>query len=213
MGSQYIGAAFNNLAQQMTGLSSTINSQGIAQMIPPFNGVPSKLTEWINNIETYVLLNDVGPGRVKWIAFQTNTGCVSDFLQRYLGMNEDITWVNLKAELASRFAEITDNQHDFMLLRKLKQTREESVQKFAERMLTLAEEVYRDEPGGVEAIERQLVVVFLIDGLLHDYQKMKVMRDNPVSFQNAVNSAMAEHNLRKRLHLRLGRRERRDMLD
>ena len=107
-------------------------------------------------------MNDVGPGRVKWIAFQKNTGCVSDFLQRYLGMNEDITWVNLKAELASRFAEITDNQHDFMLLRKLKQAREESVQMFAERMLTLTEEAYRDEPGGVEAIERQFFFFLLM---------------------------------------------------
>ena len=42
---------------------------------------------------------------------------------------------------------------------------------------------------------------------------MKVMRDNPVSFQNAANSAMAEHNLRKRFNLRLGRRERTDKLD
>ena len=63
----------------------------------------------------------------------------------------------LKAELASRFAEITDSQHDFILLRKLKQARKESVQMLAERMLTLAEEAYRDEPGGVEAIARQLV--------------------------------------------------------
>ena len=43
MGNQDIGADFNNLAQQMTGLSSTIQNQGIAQMITPFNGVPSKL--------------------------------------------------------------------------------------------------------------------------------------------------------------------------
>jgi hypothetical protein len=57
---------------------------------------------------------------VKCIAFQTSSGCVSDFLQRYLGMNEDITWVDIKAELA----------------------REENVQMFAERMLTLAEEAY-----------------------------------------------------------------------
>jgi len=47
MGNQDIGAAFNNLVQQMTGLSSTITNQGIAQMIPPFNGVPSKIKEWI----------------------------------------------------------------------------------------------------------------------------------------------------------------------
>jgi hypothetical protein len=57
---------------------------------------------------------------VKCIAFQTSSGCVSDFLQRYLGMNEDITWVDIKAELS----------------------KEENVQMFAERMLTLAEEAY-----------------------------------------------------------------------
>ena len=42
---------------------------------------------------------------------------------------------------------------------------------------------------------------------------MKVIRDNPVSLQNAVNSAMAEQNLRKRFDLRLGRRERTARLD
>jgi hypothetical protein len=49
-----------------------------------------------------------------------------------------------------------------MLLRKLKQAREESVHMFAERMLTLAEEAYRDEPGGVEAIEQQLFILLLM---------------------------------------------------
>jgi hypothetical protein len=43
------------------------------------------------NIEKYVLLSDVAPGRVKFIAFHTSTGCVSDFLQRYLSMNVDIS--------------------------------------------------------------------------------------------------------------------------
>ena len=50
-----------------------------------------------------------------------------------------------------------------MLLRKLRQAREESAQIFVERMLTLAEEANRDQPGGVEAIERPLVG-FFIDG-------------------------------------------------
>ena len=81
-------------------------------------------------------------------------------------------WVDLKAELASTFAAITDSQHPFILLRKLKQAREERMQMFAERLLTLAEEAYRDQPGRFEAIERQLVR-FFIDELIHDYLKMK----------------------------------------
>ena len=58
------------------------------------------------------------------------------------------------------------------MLRKLKQAREERMQMFAERLLTLAAEAYIDQPGGFEAIERQLVG-FFIDGLMHDYLKMK----------------------------------------
>jgi hypothetical protein len=46
------------------------------------------------------------------------------------------------------------------------------MQMFAERLLTLAAEAYKDQPGGFEAIERQLVG-FFIDGLMHDYLKMK----------------------------------------
>ena len=51
-------------------------------------------------------------------------------------------------------------------------------------------------------IERQLIF-FFIDGLCQDYLKMKVLRDNPASFQAAVTGAMNEQNLRTRFHTRL----------
>ena len=54
------------------------------------------------------------------------------------------------------------------------------------------------------AIERQLVG-FFIDGLAHDYLKMKVMRENPATLQAAVASAITKQNLRKRFNLRIGR--------
>ena len=44
-----------------------------------------------------------------------------------------------------------------------------------------------------------------MDGLAHDYLKMKVMRENPATLQAAVASAMTEQNLRKRFNLRIGR--------
>lgn len=206
MANQDIGAVFQDLAFQMSGLSTAIGTQGIAQMIPPYDGTPSKFKEWIRNIEKYSVLMNVPQERVKLIAYQTSSGNVSSFLQRYLADHENITWPDLKAELASRFAEITDSQHAFMLLRKVKQKRDESVQMYGERLLTLAEEAYVGQPGGLQAIERQLVG-FFIDGLLHDYLKMKVMRENPVNLQAAVTVAMSEQNLRKRFDLRTGQKE------
>ena len=68
----------------------------------------------------------------------------------------------------------------------------------------MAEEAFTGQNGGVAAIEKQLVGCF-VDGLVHDYLKMRVMRENPATLQAAVASAMSEQNLRKRFNLRIGR--------
>lgn len=47
-----------------------------------------------------------------------------------------------------------------------------------------------------------------MDGLLHDSLKMKLMRDNPNTFQAAVNTALQEQNLRRRFNLRTNQGER-----
>ena len=60
-------------------------------------------------------------------------------------------------------------------------------------------EALTGQNGGVAAIERQLV--FFVDGLAHDYLKMKVMRENPATLQAGVASAMNEQNLRNRFNL------------
>ena len=49
-----------------------------------------------------------------------------------------------------------------------------------------------------------------MDGLDSDLLKMKVMRGNPHSFEEAVNMANEEANLRKRFALRLGRDQQAD---
>jgi len=74
---------------------------------------------------------------------------------------------------------------------------------FAERMLTLAADAYDGQPGGVAGADMQLIG-FFVDGLAFDYLKMKVMRENPTTFQGAVTAAMREQNLRKRFNLRAG---------
>lgn len=208
MANQDLGAVFQNLATEMSGLHRAVGSQGVAQSIPAYNGTPSKFKEWVKSIEKYAFLNGVPADRVKFIAFQTSIGCVSSFLQRYFTDHGAATWEEVKTELSSRFAEITDSQHAFMLLRKVKQKRDESVQMYGERLLTLAEEAYLGQPGGIQAVERQLVG-FFIDGLLHDTLKLSVMRNNPVALQAAIDVAMAEQNLRTRFSLRTGIKENR----
>ena len=202
-----VGNVFDNLAMQMAGLSTVIGAQGVAQIIAPFDGDPKKFKNWIKALEKYAVLTNMARERIKTVAFQSSMGCVSDFIQRYMGDNVDATWDQMKIELSARFAEVTDSAHALMLLRKVKQRVDENVQIYAERLLSLAEEAYAGlQEGGAAAIERQLIG-FFIDGLAFDYLKMKVMRENPGTLQGAINSAMNEQNLRKQFNLRTGNKE------
>ncbi|XP_052067052.1 uncharacterized protein LOC127706464 [Mytilus californianus] len=192
-----------DVAAELKGLKSAICSQNVVQGITPFEGNTKDFKAWIKSIEKYALLfND--RDRIKEIAFQTCKGACSDYIQRYLRDHRDTTWEQLKKELTSRFGEITDPQHASTLLRQLKQKGDESVQIYAENLLNLANEAYSDLDGNNEAIERELVGIF-IDGLAHSYLKMKLMRENPATFSLAVKSAMTEQNLRKRFTLRTER--------
>ena len=62
---------------------------------------------------------------------------------------------------------------------------------FAERLYNLTEEVFKDENVLQPIIQKQLVI-FFINGLSLDYLKMKIMSENPDTYQNAVAIAMTE---------------------
>lgn len=53
-------------------------------------------------------------------------------------------------------------------------------------------------------MQRQLVGAFA-DGLASDRLRLKVMRGNPATVQEAINTARGEQNLFKRFNLRTGR--------
>ena len=83
--------------------------------------------------------------RLKILAYQASIGSVSGFLQRYLTDHPEHTWAQIKMELATRFAEVTDSQHALMLLRKVKLRPEENVQVYAERLLELADDAFQGQ--------------------------------------------------------------------
>ena len=204
MADQDIGAVFNKLATQMTNVLSALGTQGIAQTITSFYGDNKQFKPWMKSIEKYAYLTGLKPDKVKMVAYQSSKDAVSDFIHRNLNDYSNNTWYQFKRELTSRFAEITDPQHAFMLLRKVKQSPFENVLLFSEKLLALAEESFVGQQGGLLTVETQLIG-FLFDGLAHDYLKMKVMRDNPNTLGAAIASAMGEQNLRKRFELRAGR--------
>ncbi|VDI26577.1 Hypothetical predicted protein [Mytilus galloprovincialis] len=210
MAEQDIGQAFNNLAFQLQGLSNKLGAQGVNQIIPKFAGDATKFRTWIKQIEKYIVLAGLGRNEAKMVAYQASDPPVSDFIHRWLEQNdgdETVGWNELKAQLVVRFSEVSDPQHAFDLLSKIKQKHGENVPIFAERLYNLAEEVFKDQNVNLPIIQKQLVN-FFINGLSLDYLKMKIMRSNPDTFQGAVAVAMTEQNLRKRFELRRGTPER-----
>ena len=89
------------------------------------------------------------------------------------------------------------------MLHKIKQKHEENIPVFAERLLSLANQAYSDDSLRTAEVQNQLVN-FFIDGLSYDYIKIKVMRENSETLQDAVTTAMNEFNFRKRVDLRIG---------
>lgn len=90
------------------------------------------------------------------------------FLKRHLEANQNQTCKDITKELTSSFAEVTDHQYALSLLRKVKQRPGESIKVHAERLMALTDDAFDD----VAAANEQLTG-FFVDGLLHDYTKMK----------------------------------------
>lgn len=193
---------FRSVDDHMVNLTTTVGAQGIARIVQNFDGSNPKLfKDWIKSIEKYSTLTGTPPDRTRLVAYQSSVGPVSDFLKRYLEANGDHGWDRIKHELRLRFGEVVDSQHALLLLRRVKQKQGESIQVYAERLLALGEDAF--EGQGPEVIQRQLIGYF-IDGLLQDFMKMKVMRENPNTFNDALRVATTEQNLRRRFQLRTG---------
>ena len=62
---------------------------------------------------------------------------------------------------------------------------------YAERISALAEESFSNQPGGFQAVQRQLIGYFT-DGLCYDYLQVKIMRKNTTTLQAAITLAVTE---------------------
>lgn len=191
-----------NLSEQLLTFTRAVNTKEVAQFVPTFSGDSSEFKDWIQAIEKHAYVTGTSEERMKIIAFQTSKSGVSEFIKRYI-TNRNATWKELKDELTVRFGEINDPQLAFTMLRKVKQKAGESVQLYAERLFSLAQDAFSQQREKIEAAQQQLVG-FFVDGLSNDSIRYKCMRDNPQDLQQAVKIALTEQNLRKRFQIRTG---------
>ena len=79
------------------------------------------------------------------------------------------------------------------------------MQTYAERLITLAEQAYSNPNQQAQRVAETQLVGYFIDDLHYDHLKIKVLRVNPPTLDEAVNCALYEQNLRKGFNPRSGR--------
>ena len=61
-------------------MSHLILSQSISTFVKEFSGKPPQFRDWVRQVEKYVQLNQLPTEKAKFVAYQTATGVVSDFI-------------------------------------------------------------------------------------------------------------------------------------
>lgn len=84
-----------------------------------------------------------------------------------------------------RFFEISDAQNALRILKKSKQKPDKSLQCDAQKLLSVAEEDYAGQQGGLLATEHQVIGISS-DGLTHDSLQLTVKRANTDTLQAMV---------------------------
>lgn len=93
-----------------------------------------------------------------------------------------------------------------MSLKRVKQSQNESVVLYGERVRGLGEEAFPGEDNEAELIQRQLID-FFIDGINKGHIAKKVIRDDPKTLKEAIDSAVKEQSMQQKIAARVSRHE------
>ena len=180
----------------------------LLSVVPLFNGDSENFRQYVKDVERYSHLARLNDSDIPRIVHMTCTGLVADFVSRYFddcqSENKIISWKVLKDLMAKQFGQVIDSQHVMSILRTVRQGQDETVQMYFEKFIQIAKDAYPSVEGHEEVqtlIQKQLLDMFC-DGLCHDFIRLKVLKGDPVSLQEAFEIALSEQNLHKRLNIR-----------
>ena len=200
-------STFETVARSFSNLERTLHQNSLALHITSYDGTdPSLCRHWIDEIEKWAYNSQAVDEDKKNALFITAKKTVSDFIQRYIDENPDCTWLDLRKEVLSNFANISDAAHALDELHNVKQEKDESLSVFLERLRTLSldafQEINLEEEGANKLSQRQLVNVF-IDGLQSDRIKRKILACECQDLNTAARIAKKELKVERKMNLRV----------
>ena len=188
----------------MESIKNELRMQGCASHIRTFAGENSeKYLCWAHDMEKNLtqLGNDDAIARA--LVLQTLTGPAADFATREIRNDSDITWLELRRKLDSRYNDMADSAFARQKLRRMGQSRSESVQNYFERLMKHARHAYGDSQLKDPLVQQQLVEIFL-EGLGDDNMVRRLIRLKPTTLEAALRHATSEQQAKKAFDLRRG---------
>jgi hypothetical protein len=169
-----------------------LRAQNLTNQVRSFSGEGAKrYRDWLKDILRVGRALEAGEDRMRALALQTLTGPAADYLTRYLNDHPGATWDAIRAALALRFSDAADTQHALNRLRHSKQQKGETIQNFAERILTYADEAFPGENINNPLIQTQLRDAF-IDGVTDENVARHLIKNLPPTLDHAVTRATTE---------------------
>lgn len=196
-----------NMAQLLTTITNEIRAIGLSEQVRKFSGEGTKkFKDWVRDIHRVSTSVGADPGRIRSLCLQTVTGLAADYLTRYITANPQATWAQIKQAMASVYADEADVEIASQKLRKIKQGGSESLQNFAERILSLAEDAYINENDQNPLVQKDLVTA-LKNGVKSDRIAQKIINQKPATFDRAIQIAFETQAQAKSFEVSRGREE------
>jgi hypothetical protein len=189
-----------NQLLELTKIVNVLARTASVDSVSKYRGEPAKFRLWIKEIDKTVRVSKLLPEEAVAIAYQSAVGPPSDYIGRYLEAHQPAYWPELKLELQTHFAEVSDPQHALYVLRKITQGKE-NAQVFGERVVELAEDAWPGQNLNAPLIQAQVVDVF-IDGLGDKLIAKKVLRAATGTLLEAIRAATREQDWSRRFELR-----------
>ena len=172
----------------------------LGKQIRDFSGDGAKrFRDWLCDIDRVGQALQADDERYKTLAFQSLKGAAGTFLSRYTKDHANHTWAQIKEALIAQYEEDGDAHLAKQKLRRLQQKSGESVQNFAERILTLAHEAYENVD---QALVQTMLVDVLIDGVQDDAIAKRLIKAHPERLNAALTIAVNEQSANRHFKMR-----------
>ena len=192
----------NKVAKGMEAIMLELRMQGCSAHIRSFGGESSeKFQSWLQDMERNLAFLGNDDARARALVLQTLTGPAADFATREIKQNPDITWAMLRELLDGRYNDMADLAYARQKLRRITQSKSESVQNYYERMMIHAAHAFGEEQMKESFVQLQLVENF-VDGLSDDHMARRLIRLEPSTLDVALRHAMLEQEVSKACDLR-----------